>query len=301
VQRVPDLQGSMECIFLDDSQLFYMVGYRVENRPESSDGAPLGVKVSFYNGDPLTTGVFIGSRTIDGPLPIGTVEESLTFVFPVSSAPDLDVLHMVVNTQRTSPGVFLASDFDVRECDYENNFDQIALAACTPLSVEDIRLHAYRESNAVRVEWSILSPIITDVFQIDRSGSDMVFKPVGQVHIGREVQFGEMFQFIDPDPPLVETYYRLRCKLSGARTWSWMVIVPRTGEGGDVILFPNPADDRLSIFRSGDTSAIVTFHDITGKEIVVPTVDIDLFDTSNLTPGVYLVHMGRSRLRLVKR
>jgi hypothetical protein len=73
--------------------------------------------VSFYNGDPATSGSLLGIYHTQVPLRPGD-SLSIRFKFKASQIQDL---YMVVNTRRDTSGVFDPKDFSSLECDYADN------------------------------------------------------------------------------------------------------------------------------------------------------------------------------------
>ena len=63
-------------------------------------------------------------------------------------------------------------------------------------------------------------------------------------------------------------------------------IVSPTQENGDIVLFPNPADDHFSLDIEGCS---VTIYDMTGR--MVTTATGQHIDTGRLTPGFYIVRI----------
>ncbi|MEP7196976.1 MAG: VCBS repeat-containing protein, partial [Saprospiraceae bacterium] len=115
------LSGRISCINYDVTTMTYSVIFDVYNRKDASQDADTNLMISFYNGDPNTNGIYIGSFHTDQFLLAGDSLLNLVYRFQIM---DLKDLFMVVNTKRTGNGVFDDPDFIQVECDYTDNISR---------------------------------------------------------------------------------------------------------------------------------------------------------------------------------
>ncbi|MEP7197939.1 MAG: VCBS repeat-containing protein, partial [Saprospiraceae bacterium] len=115
------LSGRISCINYDVVTMTYSVIFDVFNRKDASQDADTNLIISFYNGDPNTNGIFIGSYHTDQFLFAGDSLLNLVYRFQIM---DLKDFFMVVNTKRTSNGTFDDPDFIQLECDYTDNISR---------------------------------------------------------------------------------------------------------------------------------------------------------------------------------
>ncbi|MGB5024112.1 MAG: VCBS repeat-containing protein, partial [Saprospiraceae bacterium] len=118
LKRAASLTGKIKCINYDPKNDEYTVIFDIYNRTDASFNADSSMPVSFYNGDPATGGILIGTYYTLKKLFSGDSLLNLEFKFTVANLTDL---FMVINTKRNASGQFDPSDFSIAECDYTDN------------------------------------------------------------------------------------------------------------------------------------------------------------------------------------
>lgn len=118
LKRAASLTGKIKCINYDPIKKEYTVIFDIYNRTDASFNADSSLPVSFYNGDPATGGILIGTYYTLKKLESGDSLLNLEFKF---SAVNLSDLFIVVNTKRNASGPFDPNDFSILECDYTDN------------------------------------------------------------------------------------------------------------------------------------------------------------------------------------
>ncbi|MBK8297892.1 MAG: gliding motility-associated C-terminal domain-containing protein [Saprospiraceae bacterium] len=118
LKRAASLTGKIKCINYDPKNDEYTVIFDIYNRTDASFNADSSLPVSFYNGDPATGGILIGTYYTLKKLFSGDSLLNLEFKFTVANLTDL---FMVINTKRNASGQFDPSDFSIAECDYTDN------------------------------------------------------------------------------------------------------------------------------------------------------------------------------------
>lgn len=118
LKRAASLTGKIKCINYDPITNEYTVIFDIYNRTDASFNADSSLPVSFYNGDPATGGILVGTYYTLKKLFSGDSLLNLEFKFTVSNLADL---FMVINTTRIGLGQFDPNDFSIAECDYTDN------------------------------------------------------------------------------------------------------------------------------------------------------------------------------------
>lgn len=113
------LWAKINCINYDLIEDEYTVVFDVFNRKDASSQAEPNLPVSFYNGDPTTTGRILGIYYTQFQLEPGDSLVDQEFKFRASQ---INNLYMVVNTSRNANGMFDPKDFYIVECDYTDNY-----------------------------------------------------------------------------------------------------------------------------------------------------------------------------------
>lgn len=112
------LLGDMTCINYDPLKDEYVITFSVINKKEASRSSGDRWHVTFYDGNPENGGVVIDSIQMTKGLKPGDTLHDLTFTFKRFG---INQLFMVVNTSRSSGGIFNDKDFKILECDYTDN------------------------------------------------------------------------------------------------------------------------------------------------------------------------------------
>ena len=115
------LTGKIKCINYDPVTNEYIVVFDLYNRKDPSNQADSNLAVSFYNGDPTSSGTLIGIYYTLKTILAGDSLLNLEYRFSASNLKDL---FMVVNTIRNGSGVFDDKDFTQAECDYTDNISR---------------------------------------------------------------------------------------------------------------------------------------------------------------------------------
>jgi gliding motility-associated-like protein len=135
--KAAGLYGEIRCVDFDIDREDYTVTFDLYNKADASLDVDTGLVVSFYDGDPETTGKLLGTYKTINNINAGTDRTGLTYTI---NSPNLSKLFMVVNTSRSMSGALVDSNFVVLECDYSDNvfqttdlprIDKISKEICT--------------------------------------------------------------------------------------------------------------------------------------------------------------------------
>ena len=117
-----NLVGEMQCVEYDIETNTYTVTFDIYNLEDASQDAESGMSVSFYDGDPTSTGVLLATYQTTQSIASNASLIGLTFSFSVAT---IAQLFMVVNSEGITPVPILDEDYDILECDYTDNISQI--------------------------------------------------------------------------------------------------------------------------------------------------------------------------------
>lgn len=134
-----------------------------------------------------------------------------------------------------------------------------------PVELLDFRGESLAEGN--HLQWTTGSETGSDHFTVERSSDGLRFSSIGEVTaMGNSLRAVD-YNFIDRTAPDGISYYRLRMvDLDANEDLSNVIAVLRSK--GDLVVFPNPASDRITWTRS-DGAVRVVIHDALGKIVHV--------------------------------
>lgn len=185
---------------------------------------------------------------------------------------------------------------------------------CVVLPVEWLSFSAEQTGEQVTLNWTTASESNNDHFTVERSKDGENFETVIRVEGGGTTSYARDYRAWDNDPWPGRSYYRLRqTDFDGVWSYSDLAAVNFRSEASYFEVFPNPAQDRVSIRCKEGMSGWLTYSilDISGRLLL--TKDLKLENQTNthdievsaLTKGVYFItvqsELGTFTQRLVLR
>lgn len=169
-----------------------------------------------------------------------------------------------------------------------------------PLPIELLDFQARAEGQQVHVLWATATERDNDHFTIERSRDLGLWETVAEVPGATNSSSELRYTVVDAQPLPALSYYRLKqTDLDGTTETFPVAAVNRDGGGGPFVMYPNPANDRLTVLFPGmDAKTALRLVDELGRTVPLPVhmsegaAELDL---SIITPGVYTVsiqHQG---------
>ncbi len=157
-----------------------------------------------------------------------------------------------------------------------------------PLPVELLNFDASPYKRTVLLDWTTVSEINNDYFEVERSVDVVNFEYVGTIDGVGNSQQTENYSMIDYSPYDGVSYYRLKqFDFNGEFEYSQIRVVKFNG-GDDVIIFPNPTSGSFSVYSTPDGSH-VSIVSMNGK--LVREITTDVVDVEDIANGVYFVRI----------
>lgn len=179
----------------------------------------------------------------------------------------------------------------------------ILVAQPAPLPVELLSFEAEVVSNGVELRWATATEINNDYFTIERSTDAIYFEDIlvktGAGNSNQTLHYSAL----DKNPMEGISYYRLRqTDFDNTESWSDIVNV-FIGGTENVTVFPNPADDFISIMLSGNISGgnkTIELTDNLGNVIMSESKKfsekerIKILNTARFSKGIYFIRITDS-------
>jgi hypothetical protein len=176
----------------------------------------------------------------------------------------------------------------------------ILVAQPAPLPVELMSFNAQVATQGVELLWSTASEINNDYFTIERSADGVHFEDLFTRDGAGNSNQVLHYSALDKNPLPGISYYRLRqTDFDGTSSWSDAVSV-FIGGSDNVTIFPNPAQDIVHIFFSGnlpETHNTIELTDVLGNSVMNESILLSendrmkILNTSTLRRGIYLIHI----------
>jgi hypothetical protein len=176
------------------------------------------------------------------------------------------------------------------------SIDQISVYDPSSLPVELLSFEVSCGNEDVLLEWETATETNNDHFLIERTEDMLHIETIGTIAGQGNSDRLIRYSFTDP-APLPTAYYRLKqVDFDGTYSSSkWVWCACNMSNGPWLNVFPNPADDRISIGFSGsqDEKVVVRIYDNLGREIQrTDFVPVDetctvQFSLDGILPGIY--------------
>ena len=181
-----------------------------------------------------------------------------------------------------------------------------------PLPVQHTAFTAQAEGRAARLSWRTATELNNDHFDLERSRDGRTFNKVGEVKGAGSSSTAHEYAFIDANAAEAtggHVYYRLRqVDVNGASEFSPIRTLEfgiGAGGAGGFLLFPNPAQQRVSLQLSLASAATVRVTDLAGRIVLRQSIEANApqpaLDLSTLPTGVYVVQVEQNGQRFTQR
>ncbi|MCB0707061.1 MAG: T9SS type A sorting domain-containing protein [Saprospiraceae bacterium] len=180
---------------------------------------------------------------------------------------------------------------------------------CTAVPIELTYFEAYRERNAVNLDWQTLTEVDNEGFEVYRSRDGNTWEMIDFVE-GAGTSFEELnYQYVDNKPNPGWNYYRLRqVDYDQSFTWTKIEGVLFKQEEGALTIFPNPTDGEFQYILPQEVfqgaTMLVKVYNSTGSLLLSDQVSgaaQGSLDLSGLANGVYLIVISTGQNNYVSR
>ena len=174
------------------------------------------------------------------------------------------------------------------------------------LPVTGLKLKAKKEDKTVVLDWTTVSELRTDHFEIERSQDGQSFKAIGSLTAAGTSSSLHAYHFVDKAPADGQNIYRVKT-VDQDGTLSFSAVVTVNFDANKTLgLYPNPASGYV-ILSGNEAADLVRVLDMSGRQVLlVQNVAAGKkIDVSSLAAGAYVVevHVGDTKraVRLIKK
>ncbi len=176
----------------------------------------------------------------------------------------------------------------------------VAGACSIVLPVELSELTASKEGYRNHITWTTLSERNNKSFIVERSKDGVEFKEIGVVEGFGTTQMPRNYSFYD-QTPLSISYYRLKQIDFDDNASSSKIVSVINEERRDLVLFPNPAQDKIFIAAQNDSPTFdISIYDNLGRNILSKRISNEI-DISDLNSGIYEIVLITEGVKTLKR
>lgn len=198
--------------------------------------------------------------------------------------------------RRTIVGNVRPADFNDRMLTIALGAQEFSATACNTLVSLPLRLLSFsgkQRGEHIELNWKALNEDEQAAFLIEKSLDGKKFKQIGEV-VSKTVAGIQNYIFKDESPFEGISYYRLKIQVINKESSYSTVISVSFGYGEELVVFPNPTNDKVEITVKGTTGKgfKVNLNNLSGK-IIYSFTFLD-----NEKP--FLPHPGKAGMYLVE-
>ncbi|MEZ4775187.1 MAG: T9SS type A sorting domain-containing protein [Bacteroidia bacterium] len=192
---------------------------------------------------------------------------------------------------------------------YDANGNRITRAFSPPgtLAVDDIQLQGWAEEHGNRLEWSVVSEVEIQRYEIERMNNNQIFEPIGST--SSRNQPNSSYRFIDMKPILAEHLYRIKATdVSGTTQYSNRISIIRE-VNPTLRVYPNPASSTITIEvigkKANDTPLSFQLFNHLGQFVLEEQIDLTSQTTQSISVnsfarGLYTYRILSSKGTLIR-
>ena len=165
--------------------------------------------------------------------------------------------------------------------------------ATFPLPLQLLSFKAYLQEKKVKLDWITSSEVNTKEFVVQRSADRNNFTSVDTVPAAGNSSTQRNYATIDPQPLQGFSYYRLKMiDIDGKFSYSPIAMIVISGD--PVVLYPNPATDKITINTGGVKVHSYMMFEASGRKVKTGSVSDRIFsvDISDLAQGSYMLQLA---------
>lgn len=171
------------------------------------------------------------------------------------------------------------------------------------LPVELVAFNAIVADDKVLLTWTTASETENDFYTVEKSRDGKTWTSAGTADGAGNSNIPLHYKFTDDHPLSGLSYYRLKqTDYNGDYSFSETRTVIYKMDT-DVLTYPNPATDFITIVTDDITSCQVKLYTLAGKEIVTET-EIQqgklIVNTKQLKPGVYIIEIYKNGIGVMR-
>jgi hypothetical protein len=175
---------------------------------------------------------------------------------------------------------------------------RIRYSGCTPLPIELLNFDARLKTNGqVELLWQTASEVNNDFFTVEKSVNASDWNELKQINGAGNSTAVLNYTTMDEHPYVGMTYYRLKqTDFDGHFSYSAIKAVAVTGKDVPFFIYPNPAQDQITINCNPSGSCQLTIYNILGQDVTDQTKELKneeatrTIEVKNLNAGVYYIH-----------
>jgi hypothetical protein len=175
---------------------------------------------------------------------------------------------------------------------------RIRYSGCSPLPIELLNFDARSKTNdLVELTWQTASETNNDFFTVEKSHNGADWNELKRVNGAGNSTAIINYTTIDEHPYPALTYYRLKqTDFDGHFSYSAIKVVKTRLGNVVLVIYPNPAQDQVTINGNGSELFQLKIYNILGQDVTDQARELKKEETTrtievkNLSAGIYYIH-----------
>ena len=218
---------------------------------------------------------------------------------------EIDPQGIVFNTDGSTMYVLGTKGDDVNEFTLPSEFSLESSIVPIELLHFDARI---LDNNTVYITWQTVSEVNNDYFTIERSTNGLEWEELTTVDGSGNSLILLNYKFIDSNPFIGVSYYRLKqIDYNGIFDYSKVIVVNiKINQDSEVLMYPNPMVDQITIVADNVELIQIGIFNFIGQNVVSSVKIIAKngtslkIDVSNLIPGIYIIKTENTVSKMMK-
>lgn len=172
----------------------------------------------------------------------------------------------------------------------------------SPLPVTLLSFKATPENNWVNIDWITASEQNNDFFSVEHSTDGINWTKIKEVKGAGTTSKEQRYKMTHNEPAYGINYYRLKqTDFDGKFEYSPIRSVEFNSDNGELLIFPNPAKDYITLTSDNSIGEFQIFNTI--GEVVLDnssSFSSERIDIADLPAGFYLIQAGNSTQKFIK-
>ena len=174
-----------------------------------------------------------------------------------------------------------------------SNYTSFVVGANNTLPISLMTFTGVKKASSVELSWKTASEINAKEFQVERMDNGGNFVQIGTVSAVGNSNKVINYSFVDFAASKQSIrYYRLKMvDFDGRYKYSNTIKIADENAANEVVVYPNPSSDKVSIANSNLNFAAVSFKvmNLTGDVVKVGTASMNEINVSDLAAGMYML------------
>lgn len=177
---------------------------------------------------------------------------------------------------------------------FVDELSRVQILCNSILPVTWLYINGQWENNTAVIKWATASENNTSKFEIEHSNNRNNYSIIGTVAAAGNSNGTQHYSFLHSSPAIGKNHYRIKqIDLDGRFSYSAIIVLQKSTLQTNIIIAPNPVQERVTIFFSRGTNKAIQLINSNGilllSEKITGTSNSHSLNIRHLGPGTYFL------------